>query len=273
MWSGNIECSFFPLSLTGAQVIRRDMCKVLLLFQERSQWLCVDSRSVQPAAGRFFTSASSALTPFICGYLSSCLPFCSVSLCLDGDVYLVESTLSGLLPVPALHNIQIFWRCCVQGHPDSSITSFTPNWTFFFLKVHVTENVHQRYSVICHLTVQVRFANRDLGFLLCLWCGGAENAFECDKKIHSGASGKGWTKSGLHFTGLFSNLSVPLQPATEDVDHHKRCSLWQVPEIHQAQAEEMKGGNTFTPTGLKNWASFLLQGEKRGFWGSCMSEI
>lgn len=151
MWSGNIECSFFPLSLTGAQVIKRDMCKVLLLFQERSQWLCVDRRSVQPAAGRFFTSASSALTPFICGYLSSCLPFCSVSLCLDGDVYLVESTLSGLLPVPALHNIQIFWRCCVQGHPDSYITSFTQNWTFFFKRC-MSRQTCTKGSVICHLT-------------------------------------------------------------------------------------------------------------------------
>lgn len=102
IWINTNVISVFSLSLSvflqmaGPPVIRWDVCKVLLLFQERSQWLCVDSRSAPAAAGRFFTSASSALTPFICGYLSSCLPFCSLSLCLQwrclpGGVHLIRA--------------------------------------------------------------------------------------------------------------------------------------------------------------------------------------
>lgn len=60
------------------------------------------------------------------------------------------------------------------------------------------------------------------------------------------------------FTGLYGNLSVPLQRETRDEDHHKRCSLWRVPETHRAQAEEVKGGNTFTPAALQTVSGWIL---------------
>lgn len=52
----------------------------------------------------------------------------------------------------------------------------------------------------------------------------------------------------LHFTGLSSNRSDPLQ-IQEDADHREECSLWQEPKTRRAPVEGMKGGNRFKAGG------------------------
>lgn len=101
--------------------------------------------------------------------------------------------------------------------------------------------MHQRYRTICHLT----------SLLLELCC--VANEFERGKTLER-CSFFRWAqqKVAYIFAGLYSNLSVPLQRGTPDVDHHKRCSLWRVPGTHQAQAEEVKEGNVFTSSGPTN---------------------
>lgn len=158
----------------------------------------------------------------------------------------MESTLSGLLPAAALHNIQIFCWGWVLGcsHSYSSLHGLDQTGQLFFSPsscVCIAENMHQRYRMICHLT----------SLLLELCC--VKNAFERGKTLERWSFCR-WAqqKVAYVFTGLYSNLSVPLQRETPDVDHHKRCSLWRVPGTHPAQAEEVKGGNAFTSSGPTN---------------------
>lgn len=159
--------------------------------------------------------------------------------CLPGGVHLIRAA-SCRSPAQYSHTLL---GLCVHGRPHS-YSSLDQTGRLLFLPpqlVYIAANMHQRYRMICHLT----------SLLLESCCVG--NEFERGK-TRQRCSFFRWAqqKVAYIFTGLYSNLSVPLQRETPDVDHHKRCSLWRVPGTHQAQAEEVKGGNAFTSSGPAN---------------------
>lgn len=170
--------------MAGPPVIRWDVCKVLLLFQERSQWLCVDSRSAPAAAGRFFTSASSALTPFICGYLSSCLPFCSLSLCLQwrclpGGVHLIRAA---SCRSPAQHSDIQPVLCAGSPTQLQYITYFRQNrssFIFFFpFNVCVSQQTCTKgtvWFVTLQVCVRIRAVLKMNSSVTKLWSTGASS--------------------------------------------------------------------------------------------------
>lgn len=125
-------------------------------------------------------------------------PFVAFLCVCNGDVYLVDATLSGLLPAAALHNIPIFRWGCVQGRPDSYSSLHGLDQTghlFFPQPVRIAANMHQRYRTICHLT--------SLLLELCR----VENEFERGKTLRTGASlgelNKKWLTFSQASTAIF----------------------------------------------------------------------
>lgn len=111
-----------------------------------------------------FSSASSALTPFIHGYPSSCLPFVAF-LCVQNEMFTWRSPLYQ----------GCFLSHCTAQHSDNQELLFVRvirgrrMLNIFFTKVrNLTADMHQRYS-LWFVILHICFVTGDLGFLWRSW--------------------------------------------------------------------------------------------------------
>lgn len=143
---------------------------------------------------------------------------------------------------------------------------------FFFLKVHVTANMHQRYSVICHLTSSLckPWFGISIVFMMrrcwkCVWVW--QKKFTLEHQVRAEQK-----------VGYISQVSSAISPfrfsqqrrtwiITKDV----LCGKFQR-YIRRRQRKWKEVTRSHQPA-LKTEPVLCYKGKKRGIWGSCMSEI